>query len=393
MRIIVEGWRFIFHSYCIANQFQLLEMLKRSDLELFHRDMPYIDKAWKTPASLSEPTTQALRMIPSPSPNQSADVTLRMYCPWDFTSSTSTQTWVFAATEWGVVMKNVLRGIGVSSLTETSVNSEVMMMTPSHWSKVGLIRSGVQADRIAVVPLGVDTNLYKPLTHEQRIALRKKLGWEDYFVFLNIGGCTNRKGIRPLLKAFAATVERYPQARLVLKGSDLLYPSKEEIAKASQAILTEAERAKVGPRLAYTGKHLSVAEVIQFYQAADTYVSPYLAEGFNLPVLEAIACGLPVICTKGGPTDDFTHPDFALAIESQCKPFQIEGQNALMLYPNQEHLTTLMQTAIEQPSFATQARHAGPSFVAHRFTWKQVVDQLLDTIAPSKTRVTIDRPA
>ena len=290
-------------------------------------------------------------------------------------------------------MNNILQGMGVSSLAKTPVNSEAMVVTPSHWSKAGLIRSGVEPNRIAVVPLGVDPNIYKPLSDEQRKALRKKLGWEGYFVFLNIGGCTGRKGIRPLLKAFAAIAGKYPHARLVLRGSEVLYPSGNEIAKASQAVLSEAERAKIAPRLAYTGGHLPVAEVIQLYQAADAYVSPYLAEGFNLPVLEAAACGLTVICTKGGSTDDFTHPDFALAIESKLRPITLREQNAWMLHPSQEHLTALMQTAIEQPAIAARSRLVGPSFAADRFTWKHVVDQLLNVITPSQTRATIDRPA
>lgn len=393
MRIIVEGWRSIFHSYCIVNQFQLLEMSQRQNLQLFHRDMPYLDPAWQTPASLSEPIAQALRFIPAPALDLRADVTLRMYCPWNFSGSRSSETWVFAATEWGVVMKNVLQGMGVSSLAETPVNSEARVVTPSHWSKAGLIRSGVEPNRIAVVPLGVDTNLYKPLSEEQRKALRKKLGWEDYFVFLNVGGCTGRKGIRPLLKAFAAIAGKYPHGRLVLKGSEALYPSGKEIAKASEAVLSAAERARIAPRLAYTGGHLSVAEVIQLYQAADAYVSPYLAEGFNLPVLEAAACGLPVICTQGGPTDDFIHPDFGLAIESKLRSVTLREEKAWILHPNQEHLTALMEAVIEQPAIAARSRLAGPSFAGDRFTWKHVIDQLLNVIAPSQTRVTINRLA
>jgi glycosyltransferase involved in cell wall biosynthesis len=56
--------------------------------------------------------------------------------------------------------------------------------------------------------------------------------------------------------------------------------------------------------------------IASMMQAADAYVSPYTAEGFNLPVLEAAACGLPVICTRGGSTDDFVSDDFALRIKS-----------------------------------------------------------------------------
>ncbi|MEG3882438.1 glycosyltransferase family 4 protein [Microcoleus sp. herbarium7] len=393
MKIIVEGWRFIYHSYCVANQFQLLEMLvgvshrPRGQIELFHRDMPYVDSAWETKVSLFDrPNDALLRSIPSPAANQSADVTLRMYCPWNFAASSSAETWVFAATEWGIITNTVLQAIGVKSIAQTAVNSEAKIITPSAWSKAGLIRSGVEGDRIAVVPLGVDPQIYYPVSGDRRQLLRQSFGWSNYFIFLNIGGQTDRKGIRPLLKAFAAVADKYPHARLVLKGSELLYPSRDEIAEACRVVLDDAERARVLPRLIYTGSQLSFARIAELYQAADVYVSPYLAEGFNLPVLEAAACGLPVICTAGGPTDDFTRSDFALRIESKFTAVAIGGETLFMLAPEWEHLTDLMRRAIEQPGIAAKARVAGPGFVADNFTWRRSVDRLLEVVGGDKKR-------
>src|SRR5918998_2543403 len=129
LQIIVEGWRFIYHSYCVANQFQLLEMLDRprGQIELFHRDMPYIDAAWQTKFSLFDrPNETLLRSINSPAVNQSADVTLRMYCPWDFSASSSAATWVFAATEWGIVTSRVLQAMGVKSIVEFIIPSRAI---------------------------------------------------------------------------------------------------------------------------------------------------------------------------------------------------------------------------------------------------------------------------
>ncbi|MEG4271325.1 MULTISPECIES: glycosyltransferase family 4 protein [unclassified Microcoleus] len=349
--------------------------------------MPYIDPAWETKISLFDrPNETLLRSIKSPGVNQSADVTLRMYCPWDFSASSSAQTWVFAATEWGIVTSSVLQAMGVKSIAQTPVNSETKIITPSGWSKAGLIRSGVEADRIAVVPLGVDAQIYYPAAGDRRQSLRQSLGWSNYFIFLNIGGQTDRKGIRPLLKAFAAVVDKYPDARLVLKGSELLYPSRDEIAKACRVVLNDAERARVLPRLIYSGSQLSFAQIAEFYQAADVYVSPYLAEGFNLPVLEAAACGLPIICTEGGATEDFTRSDFALQIESKFMGVESDGETLFILAPKWEHLIDLMCRAIEQPGLAAKARVAGPAFVAENFTWRRVVDRLFEVMGGDKKR-------
>jgi glycosyltransferase involved in cell wall biosynthesis len=121
----------------------------------------------------------------------------------------------------------------------------------------------------------------------------------------------------------------------------------------------------------------------QLYQAADAYVSLYLAEGFNLPALEAIACGLPLICTKGGPTDDFTTPDFAWHVESTFQEGTSNDRQIFRLMPDLEHSIALMKNIIEQPELCDRSREAGPKFVATGFTWKHVTDQLLEVLVPT----------
>jgi glycosyltransferase involved in cell wall biosynthesis len=116
------------------------------------------------------------------------------------------------------------------------------------------------------------------------------------------------------------------------------------------------------------------------HQIADAYVAPYLAEGFNMPVLEAAACGLPILCTRGGPTDDFTRSDFALYINSELKTMEIEHETRFYLHPDLDHSIELMSKVIENSEFRSQARQAGSQFIADRYTWQKIVDQLLDVL-------------
>ncbi|WP_199245420.1 glycosyltransferase [[Phormidium] sp. ETS-05] len=378
--LVVEGWRFLPHSYAIANQYQLLELRQRPQIQLFHRDVPYLKSSWQPNINLFDADTAAkLNQIPPPPPNHFADVILRMAIPYNFKPGNAQRTAVFCTTEAGIVTKSMLAGIGVASFPE-ALNNETIIITPSHWSKSGFLRSGAPADRVFVVPLGVDTDIYKPLPPSDRQTLRQQMGIENCFVFLNIGILSDNKGIRPLLKAFAAIAEHYPQARLVFKGAEPLFESTQFLTDAAQSVLNDAEIALVEPRLAYIGKSLSAAEIIRLYQAADAYVSPYLAEGFNMPVLEAAACGLPVICTQGGSTDDFTHPDFALPIDSRLNQLKFGEDNLWLLYPDLDSLIHQMNVIIESDSYRQQARRNGPEFVRQHFTWKQVVDKLLDVL-------------
>jgi hypothetical protein len=66
-KILVEGWRFLPHSFATVNQFQCLELLKRPGLELYHRDVPYWNPNWQPVHGLLRPEQeQALRDIPAP---------------------------------------------------------------------------------------------------------------------------------------------------------------------------------------------------------------------------------------------------------------------------------------------------------------------------------------
>jgi glycosyltransferase involved in cell wall biosynthesis len=382
MRIIVEGWRFLPHSYAIANQFQLLEMLKYPNLEIFHKDIPFLDENWQPVAGLLDATAEAaIKNIPHPWASLKADATLRISVPYNFAPSNTKRTCLFATTEWGILHNENFRITGSASLREGHSNSDIIIITPSHWSKTGFIRSGAHPDRTIVIPCGIDPKIYKPLTKSEREALRKQLGW-DGFVFLNIGAGSPNKGIDLLLKAFSVVVESYPEARLVLKGEESIYESDSLIAQNIDE-LTFDEAEKVLPRMAYIGETLPFAKMAQLYQAADAYVSLYLAEGFNLPALEAIACGLPIICTKGGPTDDFTTPDFAWHVESTFQEGTSNDRQIFRLMPDLEHSIALMKNIIEQPELCDRSREAGPKFVAAGFTWKHVTDQLLEVLVPT----------
>ncbi|MCT7956421.1 glycosyltransferase [Laspinema palackyanum] len=385
MRIIVEGWRFLPHSYSLINQFLLLELLDRPEIQVLHRDMPYVTDNWQPVSGLlGDSKEPKLHLIPQPTADQSADAILRVYCPFNLTPSTAQRTVMFGCTEWGIVPQSILRGMGITSFQEAHQNSDTIIVTASHWSRDGFIRSGANPDRVVVIPLGVDPHFYQPASPEKRLSLRQQFGLGDNFIFFTNGLLfNNRHGMARLLKAFAAIVQKFPEARLILKGRDYLFEARQEIARICSKILPATEQKMVQERLTYIGKNLSCADLAALYQIADAYVSPYLAEGFNLPVLEAAACGLPVICTQGGPTDDFIHPDFAFPIQSQLEQRQLEsGEMGFVVAPDVDHLIHLMQQIIAQPALREKARQAGPKWVGARYTWKQVVDQYLEVLSP-----------
>ncbi len=185
------------------------------------------------------------------------------------------------------------------------------------------------------------------------------------------------EGTPILLKAFAAVAARHPHVRLVLKGIDAVYASRDSVANWMAGLAAD-ERAQVAKRVSYFGQTLSYEGLARLYQSADVLVSPYSLEGFNMPVREAIACGLPVICTQGGPTDDFVRDAFAWRIASQW--ISVNSGTSERLLPNLDHLIHLMEKAVRDGEFRTRAAAAGPPFIEANYTWRGVTQRLIDVL-------------
>jgi len=382
--ILVSGWRSIPHSYAVVSEYQCLELLRRGPgLRLFFKDMPYFNPSWQASEGMHcAESDRALRSIPPPPADLRADAELRIEYPYDLLRpARADRTTVFGTAEYLSVPPSFMAG-GVD-IAEAQKRNGFRILTPSNWAKRGFVRSGVDAENVTVLPLGFDPLVFKPVTQEERARIRAELGISPGdFVFYHAGGMSLNKGLRFLLPAFASLAQTHPHVQLLLKGLDSLYSSRRSFEAQFAGLAPEVARA-VASRLRYVGDRLSYAGMARLYQASDCYLSPYVGEGFNLPVLEAAACGLPVICTAGGPTDDFVTEDFALQIASTLEPVAVsDTPNAMGLLPDPDHLIHLMLCVTDDAEFRELARTAAPKYVGERFTWAKVVDRLLPIILP-----------
>src|SRR5262249_4063258 len=215
------------------------------------------------------------------------DATLRASYPFDFGPPRSGRLLVHATTEIRQLMPESVRD--PAQLDAARRDERVVVLVPSRWAAVGFQRDGWPDARVKIVPHGVDPATFAPRP-ERRDAVREGHGLAPHdFVFLHVSAMTGNKGIPVLLRAFAAVAAQRPRARLMLKGLDALYPSRDMLAE-QVAALPAADRQRVLERLLYSGDPLSMAALADCYRAADAYVSAYHAEGFNMPVLEAAAC-------------------------------------------------------------------------------------------------------
>ena len=376
-RVLVEGWRFIHHSYALVAQSHCLCLLRRDDVELRFADLPYYYDTWRrTRGVFTPPEEEALAALRAPEPEfaPEATFTLRPERP-DFSAPRSGRRFSFGTAEFRVLEKKNRSGLNSAA----QVPGTVSIITPSHWPALAYERFGMAPERIHVVPHGVDPMVFRPDPAARQTA-RERLGLQDAFVYLSTGAMTWNKGTDVLLTAFARVAETEPTARLFLKGADALYPSRELVDQVLRDLPARA-RKKVSARLIYDGKTYSSSMMANLLRAADVYVSPYRAEGFNMPVLEAAACGVPVICTGGGATDEFTQESFARRIRSSPAqtPLSPVGFGDY-LEPDADHLVELMRQASRERDGAARLGAAGAAHVAQNFTWERVTERLVEVL-------------
>jgi len=157
----------------------------------------------------------------------------------------------------------------------------------------------VDPARIDVTPLGTDL---RPASGQAVAALRERLGVDRPYL-LGLGTLEPRKDLPALVRAFAALAGELPHT-LVLAG----------LAGWGAGAVAEAVAGSgVRDRILLAG-YVPEADKAALFTAADLFVYPSRYEGFGLPVLEAMACGTPVVTTTGGALPEVAG-DAALLVE------------------------------------------------------------------------------
>ena len=157
--------------------------------------------------------------------------------------------------------------------------------------------TGLADCRITVTPLGYDDQLFKPGPSSR--------GSQDWSYFLYVGQAYPHKNLRRLVQAFAEVAPRHPQLRLVLAGKP--HPAETPVLRAMARELDLHDRVEFRSYVPY-------ADLPDLYRGASALVYPSLWEGFGLPILEAMACGTPVITSRGSGTEEVAG-DAALLVD------------------------------------------------------------------------------
>jgi hypothetical protein len=232
---------------------------------------------------------------------------------------------------------------------------------PSEFNRQGFLRSGLKRP-IHVIPLGVDTEDFHPGV----------TAWPNpsgEFVFLSSFEWGERKEPWLLLKAFSETFSASDPVRLVCKvmNRDGALSLKEEIGRLG----LKASGGKVSWLFNLEFPHYQLASL---YRSADCYVSVSRGEGWDMPLMEAMACGLPSIATDWGAHTEFVHAGIAypLAIKgtipavAKCPYY--DGYS--WADPDFDHLRALLQEVYLNRDEARRRGIAAAAEMAARWSWR-----------------------
>ena len=238
-----------------------------------------------------------------------------------------------------------------------SARRATCVSTVSEYSRRDMARFyRLPAGRIHVIPDGVETADFRPIADRGRLAAwRVALFGSDVPYITYVGKPTERRNLSALIRAFAQLkLARGLPHKLLISGADLpgTSPFRHVIAELG-----------IEEHVVVRG-YVTHQEMPLVYNAADLLVYPSSYEGFGMPVLEAMACGTPVIAL-----DNTAFPEFA------------GGVARLLPDAGVETLAEGMRAVLDDPSLRARMAAEGPRRAA-AYDWRLVTQRYLDLMIP-----------
>jgi len=263
--------------------------------------------------------------------------------------------------------------------------------TYSEASRQCFVAGGIPAERVMIVPLGVDRSTFRAdgpqFTFDVPVARR----------FLYVGGTIGRKGFDIALASYLNTFSSKDDVSFVVKPflSDAQYRGMN-----GDDTLRAAVADPHAPRIEIIDRDLEDQDLAALYRSCDVLLAPYRGEGFGLHILEAMSCGTPAVVTAGGGADGFCNGQTSWMIPAGVRSLRMDGFEPArgvftVLEPDRDLLADAMRNAItDDLGRATKA--AAGVLRSAAWTWDRssaLVAQRVGAIVPRSDQPGASRPS
>ena len=260
------------------------------------------------------------------------------------------------------------------------IENSALLWVPSKWGRDVLLAHGVPADRVDVVPEGVCSRNFHPYLRKPRRECPKP------FKFMTIGKFEERKGLRQLIEGFGQTFSERRDVELYIKADYFLDHERKRTGLEALVKTTGLQNI----RLVFGA--MSTADMLALYSVADAFVFPSRAEGWGLPLIEALACGVPAISTfYSGHTEYLSSiREEILVIDHSLEPItdpdfvrwwpSSDSDHGLWARPEPASIASSMLKMIENyPDMISQALRAS-NVIRERFDWSRSVARAFQSL-------------
>lgn len=223
--------------------------------------------------------------------------------------------------------------------------AKLIALTPAEQEQYEMM--GITQDRTAIVPNGIDATDYINLPSKTEFRTRYGIDNDEKMV-LSLGKLHRIKGVDLLIKAFAKLSEKIDGAKLVIAGPDV---------GALGQLKTLVSELKLSDSVMFVGP-LRGQNKLEAYVDADVYVLPSVHETFGLTVLEACACGTPVIVSATCGIADLVR-DFGCVVDR-----------------DPDELCDAMQKVLSLDATGKDLGAMGRRFVLKEMTWEKAVQRI-----------------
>lgn len=249
-----------------------------------------------------------------------------------------------------------------------------ILWVPSDWGRSVLLANGVSAAKIDVVPEGVNPNRFHPFFRQPPDTQSRP------YRFLTVGKFETRKGYTELLEAFNYTFKDSSQVELIVKPDYFV----DAAAKRLEFERWLSHFALTNVKTIW-GQFAS-EYLLALYSSVDAFVFPSRSEGWGLTLLEAMACGLPVITTYYSGHTQFIEPVRHLTREIEFDLVKIDSPDFTKYWLTEDgnlgawakarpqSIADALHEFVDNPFIWYQRGLETSELVRRRFTWRQAAE-------------------